>query len=697
MPLTIEQFTQRLSSSGVIADDELREWLDKLPPPKRPRDGEQLARELVKRKRLTAYQALEIYMGKGQSLVLGNYVILDKLGEGGMGLVLKAEHRRMRRVVALKVMNTEALKTRGAIQRFEREVQAAARLEHPNIVTAYDADLAGDTHFLVMQFVEGEDLSAIVKRSGPLPLDRAVDCVLQAARGLEFAHQNGVVHRDIKPHNLLLSKEGVVKILDMGLARIEEPLGSGRESTLTSTGAVLGTIDYMSPEQAEDTKQADARSDIYSLGCTLFYLLTGKAPYFGETTMKRLLAHRESEIPSLADRIDESSQTTRVRNLDSVFQKMLAKRPANRYASMAEVIADLERCQIAATTKAMSVSLPSEDSKFNDFLARISDPNYSETSVAPQATALMTGATPMPGAASADAATVQFQSEASDTDHSTLTSVKSAVKRRQQARWWHDPNQLAIAITAAVVLVVVTWLAFFSPKGDSNAGRTPSSGVKPSKLKPGEDDAADNRQSLPSQDGWRDLFDGQDLSKWAVVGGRDEDWQIVSGNVVHWRDGPPGWLGTREEFSDFELSLDFRLGENASSGVLLRADRKSSDSMPGLRIQLEDDHALGIDPLNRDGWTGAVSLVKEPSARASRKANEWQQLHVVCRGTELVVTLNRTKVIDFDWRDYGTRAKKRVPALKSSTGAIGLQGLKGSIDFRRIRIRPLKPGDKVAT
>ncbi|MBC7815777.1 MAG: protein kinase, partial [Planctomycetaceae bacterium] len=153
MPLTIEQFTQRLALSGVMTADDLREWLGKVPAAKRPRDGEQLARELVKRKRLTAYQALEVYLGKGQSLVLGNYVVLDKLGEGGMGVVLKAEHRRMKRIVALKVISPEALKARGVVQRFEREVQAVAKLEHPNIVTAYDADQEGETHFLVMQYV----------------------------------------------------------------------------------------------------------------------------------------------------------------------------------------------------------------------------------------------------------------------------------------------------------------------------------------------------------------------------------------------------------------------------------------------------------------------------------------------------------------------------------------------------------------
>ena len=463
MPLTIEQFTHRLTSSGVMSADELREWLGKVPSAKRPRDGEQLARELVRRKRLTAYQALEVYINKGPSLVMGNYLVLDKLGEGGMGVVLKAEHRRMKRVVALKVISPEAAKARGIIQRFEREVQAVAKLEHVNIVTAHDADFVGESPFLVMQFVDGDDLSTLVKQLGPLSVDRAVDCIIQAARGLEFAHQNGVIHRDVKPHNLLLSKEGVVKILDLGLARVEDTLAADRESTLTSTGAVMGTIDYMSPEQAEDTKTADQRSDIYSLGCTLFYLLTGRAPYKGETIMKRLLAHREAPLPSLSVELEVRSREsggamtmtrdTRLETLDAVFRKMIAKRPEDRQPSMTAVIADLQRCLIAPVMAATPVMAVSEDSKLNDFLAMISDPN---SGMSEDAT---TFSNPT-GFAFDNAQTIQFRGDASDTDPTTLTNVSEAAKlRRKRQSWWNDPVRLGVFAVSALLLYAVYWLA----------------------------------------------------------------------------------------------------------------------------------------------------------------------------------------------------------------------------------------------
>lgn len=282
--------------------------------------------------------------GRGARLLLGNYLILEKLGQGGMGMVLKAMHRRMHRTVALKVLAPNVADSPDAVQRFQREVEAAARLTHPNIVTAFDADTSQGTVFLVMEYVSGRDLSSVVKAQGPFPVSQAISIILQAARGLQYAHEHGVVHRDIKPANLLLSDDGVVRILDMGLARIDDPTGAG-DGQLTATGAVMGTIDYMSPEQALDTRQADARADIYSLGCTLYYLLTGQAVYPESTMMKRLLAHREAAIPSLSAAISAGQSAVApgvLTGLETLFRKMIAKRPEDRYQSIQEVVAILE-------------------------------------------------------------------------------------------------------------------------------------------------------------------------------------------------------------------------------------------------------------------------------------------------------------------------------------------------------------------
>ncbi|HEY5314739.1 MAG TPA: protein kinase, partial [Pirellulales bacterium] len=340
MSASIARFLASLSNSGIASHDEAESFAAEIPPDQRGQDADAFARELVRQGKLTRYQAAAVYQDKTDGLLLGNYLVLDKLGAGGMGQVFRARHRRMERVVALKVLPKKALSAPDAIARFQREAQAAAKLTHPNIVTAHDFDEANGQHFLVMEYVEGSDLASQVKQHGPLSVAQALDCILQAARGLEHAHAEGVVHRDIKPSNLLVDKKGTLKILDMGLARISDPLAdpaAAPGADLTQSGSIMGTIDYMAPEQAMDSRQADARSDIYSLGCTLHYLLTGRPPYGGDTVLKRLTAHQQSAIPLLS-----STRPNIPPGLDEVFARMMAKRPAARFQTAKELIAALE-------------------------------------------------------------------------------------------------------------------------------------------------------------------------------------------------------------------------------------------------------------------------------------------------------------------------------------------------------------------
>jgi eukaryotic-like serine/threonine-protein kinase len=296
---------------------------------------------------LTAYQAEEIAAGRGDMLVLGNYVLLAPLGAGGMGRVFQAYHRPMKRKVALKLLAPDLLRSPDARLRFQREVEAVARLSHAHIVAAHDAGEAAGRHFLVMEFVDGSNLSDVVKRDGPLNMERALTYTLHAARGLEHAHAAGIVHRDVKPANLLLSPAGTVKVLDLGLARFAGTDGDAADRELTSTGMVMGTAAFMAPEQALDTRQADCRADIYSLGCCLYYLLSGTPPFSGATPMAVLVAHREQAPPHMGDA-----------RLDAVFQKMVAKRPEDRYASMTEVIAELERLRADLSDVESAAPLP---------------------------------------------------------------------------------------------------------------------------------------------------------------------------------------------------------------------------------------------------------------------------------------------------------------------------------------------------
>jgi serine/threonine-protein kinase len=304
-------------------------------------------------------------IGTDRVAKLGSYELLEQLGEGGMGQVYKARHRGLDRDVALKLIRKERLANPDSLRRFRREIRAVAQLSHPNIVHAFDADEANGTHFLVMEYVAGTNLADLIKKEGPLPVSVACNYIRQAAMGLQHAHDRGLIHRDIKPGNLLVTggsasaqtshpnplssrkKEfSVVKILDLGLARLgTNELG---ESTVTQEGTVLGTPDFIAPEQARDTHGCDHRADLYSLGCTFYYLLTGKVPFPGGTLAQKLLQHQ----------LDEPKPIQQLRSdvpieVSNIIKKLMAKHPEDRYQSGASLVADLATVPTSPMQKAI--------------------------------------------------------------------------------------------------------------------------------------------------------------------------------------------------------------------------------------------------------------------------------------------------------------------------------------------------------
>jgi eukaryotic-like serine/threonine-protein kinase len=316
-----------------------------------------LAWEMLHRGWLTQFQIKRLFQGRAAELVLGPYLILARIGKGGMGFVYKARHQLMNRVVALKVIHKQALANPEAVQRFRREIELAAQVSHPNIVAAYDASQVDDRHFLVMEYVEGTDLHYLVEKSGPLPPARACTYIRQAALGLQHVHERGLVHRDIKPSNLLLTTPGdVIKILDLGLARSEvTDLGAAAGGHLTRTGTLVGTPDYIAPEQIFHPRRADIRADIYSLGGTFYFLLTARPPFVGGTLAEKLCWHQGAEPPPIEQLRPEVPPA-----MAAVLRRMLAKRPEDRYQTPAEVATALAPVSQALAPTPVSPPQPAQ-------------------------------------------------------------------------------------------------------------------------------------------------------------------------------------------------------------------------------------------------------------------------------------------------------------------------------------------------
>lgn len=475
MPPSTEQFLKDLERSNLLQAGLVGRIRSRVAESKSPVDAFRAAKGLVDKGLITPWQARQLLAGR-HAFYLGRYRLMDRVGKGGMGVVFKAQHAMMDRTVALKVMSHSLLKNPRAVARFNREVKTAAALNHANIIAAYDADAVGNTHFLVMEYAEGQDLNQFLRAHGPMSAPAACECAMQAAEGLGHAYRQGMVHRDIKPVNLIVTwnKETdrpLVKILDMGLARFVSE--AREEGGVTKLGQTIGTPDYIAPEAASNFKKADIRADIFSLGCSLFKLLTGRLPFGGDNTMEKLLARSTRDAPLLRKyRPDLPAE------LEAVVAKMLARNPDERQQTPGEAVQDLSRFAATSTGQMDALNVfrnlqaipdptrtkiePDADSSLDEFIGDFSSAPLREDSPRAEAAAIAAGETL--GLAPDDESSASMEVPKPD-----AKSVKQAVK--------------AVVAQAAA-------------KGDGKAAEK-KAGAKSADAKPAAPDAEEGAQAPP--------------------------------------------------------------------------------------------------------------------------------------------------------------------------------------------------------
>ena len=345
-------FLEQLRESSLLSDQQLEEVARRFSQSQQG-DTQTLIAELVTKGILTPYQVKQLGQGNAKKLVLGQYRILDEIGRGGFGHVYKALHTLMNRIVALKVISPELIENERVRRWFRREVQATTQLSHPNIVMAHDANEVDGVLFLVMEYVEGADLDTIIKKQGRLPIPRSCEIIRQVAVALQHAYEKGLVHRDIKPANLLIPGYNpkaersekrssammplsLVKVVDFGLARLHDA-NQNQSLMLLHEKGFVGTPDFVSPEQARDVHNADVRSDIYSLGCTFYYALTGRKPFQAESVLETVVKNLETEPPTV-----ESLRPEVPFQLGAIVRRMMAKDASRRFQTPADLVDELE-------------------------------------------------------------------------------------------------------------------------------------------------------------------------------------------------------------------------------------------------------------------------------------------------------------------------------------------------------------------
>ncbi|MEM6472504.1 MAG: serine/threonine-protein kinase [Planctomycetota bacterium] len=462
-------FVRRTMHAGLVELSDVKKVVVSLMADGQTFTPVRLAEGLVNADLLTPWQSRKLLAGKGRGFFLGNYKLLRPLGKGGMGVVFLAQHSVMNRQMALKILPAEASKDERRIERFKEEARASAKLEHRNIVQAFDFSQADGKLFIVMEYIEGVDLHRAVSRDGVMSPPESLDAVIQTTDALAHAHQRGIVHRDIKPSNLLLRSDGVVKVSDMGLARIGFTPGNA-----DAPNRLTGTADFIAPEQAIDSQTVDARADIYSLGCTWYFLLTGRPPYTGSSVAQRLAKHQTAKIPSVLEVRQDCPKPMAL-----LIQRMMAKRPSERPESAAELLHTLQRLSKNSPPRGELANrqpevraLASSDDSSNPF-----DDSGPLKDATPSSVADTVGEIDFGSLPPIDLATAQIINQSPATETAPQFRSPQPIARGNSTRPAQDAQQsmllgvgLALSILALLTVVGVTLYTMTRPTESRGAG-----------------------------------------------------------------------------------------------------------------------------------------------------------------------------------------------------------------------------------